>query len=59
MEQEAFVELEDAIHRAERARVKIWLKLLESSSFSTCKEIFMAMPKTSTLAWQQVLINKK
>lgn len=51
-DQGAFVELEDAIHRAERAQVGIWLRFLESSSFPTYKNIFMAMPKSSTLAWQ-------
>lgn len=54
--QEVFVELEDAIHKAERTQVRIWLRFLESS-FPTCKEIFMAMPKSSTLAWQWVSIN--
>lgn len=44
-DQEAFVDLEDVSHRAERAQVRIRLRFLESSSFSTYKEIFMAMPK--------------
>lgn len=51
-DQESFVELEDAIHRAERAQVRIWVRFLESSLFPTYKKIFMAMPKSSTLAWQ-------
>lgn len=39
------MELEDATHSAERAQLRIRLRFLESSSFSTYKEIFMAMPK--------------